>query len=111
MGVYEAFNHGVVTISTVAKGMSDVTWANSYGISVPGGAGTADQALISVADADIRFWSDGGIPTTSAGNVALAGATITLESPGDVANFKAIRDNASDAVLSIQLYRFTAGQK
>jgi hypothetical protein len=110
MGVYEAYDHGTVTVSTVAKGMADVTWAGTGLARSPGSQGP-DQALITVVGGAIRFWSDGGVPTTSAGNVAPDGSSIVLGSPGDVANFKAIRDDAADAVLSIQLYRFTGGER
>lgn len=61
----------------------------------------AMAALITVEAQPIRWWSNGSVPTSSVGHLAAAGSVINLGSRHEVANFRAIRQGASDATLHI----------
>ena len=61
-----------------------------------------NYAFITVEDATIRYRLDGTAPTTSEGHMAVAGSSITLWDD-EVSRFRAIRDDASDAVLKVSV--------
>jgi hypothetical protein len=63
--------------------------------------GDATNALISVDSADIRYRLDGEAPTAMSGHQVNSGATLTLQSAADIANFKAISTTTDSAVLSV----------
>lgn len=63
--------------------------------------GTSRYATISVEDAEIRFTVDGTPPTTTVGHKVKPPAEIELESPEDIAAFRAIRRGAVNAVLQV----------
>jgi hypothetical protein len=84
-----ALGYESVAVSTTAIGLT----ASTYG--------SADVAIITVEDANVRFRTDGTAPTTSEGHIAYVGDVITLRSQGDIANFSAIRDDAVDAALKV----------
>lgn len=55
--------------------------------------------------AQIRFRLDGTDPTSSEGHLLEAGQTLTLENPGDIKNFSAIRTGANSGTLRVS-YRY-----
>lgn len=62
--------------------------------------GTSTKALIQVETASIRYRTNGSAPTTTLGTLLNAGDILTLDSAGDIANFKAIRTGATSAVIN-----------
>lgn len=63
--------------------------------------GNSQKASITVETAQIRFRTDGGVPTATVGHLADADDLIELESAEDIANFRAIRTGATSAVISV----------
>ncbi len=63
--------------------------------------GTNTKAMITVEGATFRFRIDGGAPTSTVGHQAQVGDVIQLTSNEDIANFKAIRDTATDATIHV----------
>lgn len=110
MATYGAYSHGVLVVSTASIGIVDASLSASIRPG-PGAVGQAEQATVVVEGGDIRFWSDGGVPTASVGLLILDGQSFQLQSPEEIANFKAIRAGAGDATLTIQLYRYTDGTR
>ena len=62
----------------------------------PSGKKSAEYALVTVEDADIRFWPTGDAPSVSSGHYADAGAIIKLAGANQVRNFKFISAVADD---------------
>ena len=62
--------------------------------------GTLNQAVLSVAGANIRFTVDGTTPTTSVGHILYDQDEVELESAEEVIGFQAIRDDSTDAELA-----------
>lgn len=67
----------------------------------PATYGTARYATVSVEDAEIRFTVDGTPPTSTVGSKVKPPAEIELESPEDIAGFRAIRRGAVDATMQV----------
>jgi len=65
----------------------------------------ATRAIISVESYGVRTTDDGTDPTTTVGMPYAANATIELISREQIDAFKAIRSEASDAVLNISYYK------
>lgn len=90
-----------------AENYEDITVSDTaIGITVSKmrvGSKIATVAFISVEDANIRFTIDGTAPTTSKGHQLVDGQNLTLANPSDIRNFKAIRDDATDATLRVTL--------
>jgi len=61
---------------------------------------TNTKANISVEGNNIRFRIDGGIPTALIGHLAVDGSLIELNSNSDIANFKGIAIDATNAILT-----------
>ena len=72
--------------------------AGGTSLSAPSKARTAS---IQVLTANIRFWTDGGTPTTSAGIRAGDGDWILLSTPDEISGFKAIREGSTSATLQV----------
>lgn len=64
----------------------------------------ADKAVIVVEDKTIRWRDDGTNPTSTVGTKAFANTWITLEGRQKITQFKAIRQGADSAKLSISYY-------
>jgi len=62
--------------------------------------GTLNRALITIADANMRFTVDGTTPTTNTGHILYDGDELKLTSAQEVAGFQAIRDDSTDVELS-----------
>ena len=85
-GRFDAFE--TLTVSTASVGFT---------------AATRDDrrfALVTCETADVRYRLDGTAPTASVGHVLPAGGGVFLDSPHQVANFRAIRKDSADASLS-----------
>lgn len=82
-----------ITVSTTAIGCTTATAAGAI------------QALVTVEDQAIRYRVDGTNPTSSVGHEALDYDVITLQSPDEIAKFKAIRRDSSDAILRVTYFR------
>jgi hypothetical protein len=82
-----------ITVSTTVKTLTSGTYANY------------SRALIQVQDANIRYWVTGDDPSTSSGYVGYDGDFIELSTPSELAKFKAIRDDSSDAKLAVSYFK------
>lgn len=80
-----------------------VTVSNtSIGMTVTAGNGFLPQtAEIVVEDAAIRYFADGTTPTSTTGVEVEDGGRIVLLNQGEVAQFRAIRRDGSDATLRV----------
>lgn len=86
-----AKGHETLTVSSASAGGF---------LTIPAGA---RQAYISCETAQIRFWVDGTLPTSTTGHVINIGDSFRLDSAGQIANFKAIGISAS-ATLQITYF-------
>jgi len=92
----EAQDYEKITVSTDAIGITVSKLRNSM-------YGPCTGAFITVEDANVRFRLDGTDPTTTEGHMLTNGQNLTLGSESDVGKFRAIRDDAVDAVLRVSL--------
>jgi len=83
----KAENHESLTVSDTATGFV-------Y-------AGAAIYAIITLEDAQVRFWTDGTSPTADNGHILDPGDVLELDSNEDINNFKAITTGDINAVLRI----------
>lgn len=82
-----------LTVSSTAKTLTSAVY------------GTYTRALIQCQDANIRFWLDGSTPDTSTGHVLYKGEWMELHGSTELTNFKAIRDDSTDAVLAVSYFK------
>lgn len=79
-------------------------------LTVPTGA---TRALIqNTGAANLRYRSDGGVPTASVGNRLVAGSSLNWTDPdvdfsADIARFQAIRETATSTTLDIAYYTYS----
>ena len=92
------FAYEEVTVSDTAVGLTATTYQ-------PSGEQGACQAIITIEGGNIRHRSDGTNPTATVGEPGRAGGQITLESQGEIVDFKAIREASADATLRVAYYR------
>jgi|TARA_Y100000310_G_C20696075_1_gene825868 hypothetical protein len=86
--IHDGFESITVSSSVIRLSISEVT--------------DHDSATIDVESQAIRFRVDGvADPTASVGRVASAGDIIKLTDPSELANFRAIRRDGSDATLRV----------
>ena len=62
--------------------------------------GTLNRALITIADANMRFKVDGGTVSSTEGHILYDGDELKLTSAEELAGFQAIRDDSTDVELS-----------
>ncbi len=62
-----------------------------------------EYAFITCAAASIRFWVDGTVPTASTGHHLNPGDTLELFGTTELTRFRAIRQNSSNATLSVSV--------
>ena len=62
--------------------------------------GNLNRAILTVADADIRFTVDGTTPTTDIGHIAYDSDEVRLQSRDEIVAFRAFRNDSADAELS-----------
>lgn len=88
------------TISTTGAGV--------YMLTVPSTASaakiTAADATLSVGDAAVRYWEDGGTPTASVGIPIHKDETIEVREYSNLKNITFIRTGATTVTLSVQYY-------
>ncbi len=83
-------DYETVTVSSTAIGLTPQVNKN------------ISRAFITVETAVVRFHTSAeDVPTASVGHEALVGDIIKLESAHEVANFKAIRRDGTDATLRV----------
>ena len=78
---------------TGAVGMSESTFA-------PAGRPAARECLLTLAEAQVRWRSDGVDPTTSVGHVFDHGGELRLRLVIDMRRFRAIATGSSDGILT-----------
>ena len=87
---HEFSDYESVTVSTTAIGLTPSQYQGST------------HAFITVEAASLRYHvSAEDIPTSSEGHQLDAGDTLTLDSAHEIAYFKAIRKNGTDATLRV----------
>ncbi len=87
------------TTSPITLGASTQTVSST---AVPlSGIPTAANAADIYTSADIRIWTNGALPTASAGMLIDAGVTITLQSRSEIDGFRAIAVSG-DATLAVE---------
>lgn len=64
----------------------------------------ARAALITVETATIRYLTDGTDPTASTGILAYPGAKIELHNPGELWDFRAIRQGSTSATIQVEYF-------
>lgn len=96
-----SFAHETITVSTTSIGLTVATFA-------PGGGQLPAECAVATVETDnIRFWTDGSAPTSSAGLLLINSATsnnIITIGQRDLPNIRFIRAGAADVKLSIQYY-------
>jgi hypothetical protein len=86
------FADETLTVTNSATPLTVATYAASPG---------ATWAVITVEDANLRWWASGATPTTTQGHLAQPGDVITLSDPNEIRRFRAIRAGDTDAVLQV----------
>ena len=61
-------------------------------------------AVIGVENAPIRFLLDGDLPTATTGTLVQDGTFVTLEGEHDIREFRAIREGAVSAAITVQYF-------
>lgn len=87
-----AYNTESITVSNTAIGFTSATIS-------PERKTKPYKAVFTVETAAIRFTVDGSTPTSSVGFLAQIGDIVTINGEGDIKNFRAIRTDATDAVI------------
>lgn len=93
------FAYEEVTVGATATGLTAATFQPSTGQG-------AVQAKITIEGANIRYRCDGTAPTASVGESGKSGMQITLESPGEIVDFQAIREKSTSATLRVAYFRY-----
>jgi len=87
-------------MQTTMSQSEELTVSDSVVVLTPAKYGTLNFAVLTIADADMRFWVSGETPTTSFGHIAYDKDQVELESAEEIASFSAIRNDAADVELS-----------
>jgi len=95
----DAYDYEDVTVDGTAGGVA-LSAAKVFKI-----GGQARAALITCETADIRYRYDGGAPTSSVGHLLVAGDSITINGPGNISNFRAIRTAGVSATIRVTYHR------
>ena len=96
-----SFAHETLTVSNSAVSLTSSTYAPT-----PTASGTgAVMAMFTVENDSLRFWTDGGTPTSSQGFLAVVGSAIYLCSPNEIRGFKAIRSASTDVPIQVEYFR------
>ena len=98
----DATRYEQITVSTTAKNFTATEMKPTSGNSA---GRTCSEIFLTVSLANIRFRIDGGAATTTSGHILISGQNLTLRNEKDIANFSAIRDDGTDAVIHVT-YRF-----
>ncbi len=75
--------------------------STAVGLTIPAGA---NRAVIGVEAQPLRYRTDGIDPTDTEGFLVKADVTFELHGNQTLKNFKAIRDDITDAVLNVNYY-------
>ena len=105
----------IQSIKSLPTADRDVQWIESDGVGLTVSStvvdlplqdvGSYDSVYITVEAAAIRYFMSGRLPTATVGHAATIGDQIILENRGEVANFRAIRRDSTDATLQISYGR------
>jgi hypothetical protein len=92
---YTPFAHETITVTTLAVSQLDATYA-----------ATAGAVFITVETNNIRYWIDGGIPTTAIGHPVVSAAyqNLWFNDPMSIKEFRAIAVGGN-STLSVTYYR------
>lgn len=82
----------LLTISSEAKALTSSVY------------GSYTRARIQCQDADVRYWLTGDVPTAADGVLLYNKSSLELRTAEEIAGFKAIKDDSTDAVLAIMYY-------
>lgn len=95
-----ALNRGITVTWTAKTGhtLNDVFEFTAYPDSLP-----AEQAVCSLETDQIRFWTDGTVPTASVGKPQNAEDEFNIDGSNDIQRFRAIRVT-TDATLQIHYF-------
>ena len=64
----------------------------------------ARRALITIETASFRFKTDGNNPSAAEGHLVTAGGVVELDSSDEIKKFRAIRDTATSADISVTYF-------
>lgn len=87
-----AFAYESITVAATAIGGTAATYLDAV------------AAEISLETDDVRFRVDGTAPTAAEGHLIESGDIVILESPNDIAGFRAIRTGAISGVLKVTYF-------
>ena len=86
------FAHETLTVADSATSLTSATYSD------------ATRAEMTLETAQIRMWADGTDPTASEGILVEIGDTIVLNSPAQIAGFRAIRAGSTSGTLPVQYF-------
>ncbi len=92
---------------TIFKPISErqVTVDNTTGGVTIAAPSSADYAMITLQDAEIRYCVAGASPTTTFGTPIQVGQSFALETIEEIQNFRAIRTGSTSGKLNIIFYK------
>ena len=91
------FDYEEITVGATAVGLTAAKFV--------GAADYGPEALVHVSGAAICYRLDGGTPTTATANYLEDGDVLWLEGYETLRNFKAIRRDATNALIGVTYYR------
>ncbi len=95
----QAFNQEQLTVSSTALGFTSAKYLPTNGTR------PANKVILTVDPTNpIRWTMDGTTPTTTVGHY-LVGATLEIDGYGNIKAFRAIKQGATDAVVSVTFLR------
>lgn len=97
IGIAYAANFESITVSDTASGLTKTYFIPPDGYN--------NKALITCEGANIRFRLDGTAPTTTVGHILNNGDSLEVKGKDLLNQFKAIRDDATNATLRVTYYQ------
>lgn len=97
-GLYETFAFEVITIATLAKGLTEDTFTTKTADEDPQ---VALRAILTIENAQLRYRMDGENPTSSVGHILNVMDTLTIIGNQNMLNFRAIRTGTNNSKISV----------
>lgn len=92
-GLFETFNFEQITVSTTVVSLTTTKYLTD--------GEYAKRAIITVEDAQIRYRTDGGNPSSSVGHILNRNDVLTILGTSNIKNFKAIKTGVTDGKISV----------
>jgi len=89
---WKCFNHEIIEVTDSVINLTPEKYSD------------AEYAFMTLEIAQIRYWDDGSNPTSSEGHEVNIGDIVTLNSPAQIADFKATRTSDTSGKLMVSYF-------